>query len=232
VAFSNIGAADEIHGESGDDFIYGQKGNDVIFGEGQDDDIIGGYGGEFALYDEYDPLRKILLNTDGSASKWTSTPTGVEFFLNFDATEGPAAALDPAKKTDGDDKIFGDLGNDWLVGGSGRDDMYGGFGNDLLNADDCLIFDWQSNTDFKFAGINVSNNKLEMGHRTATGWVVDTWTNYQLKPGIDYIVMLTANGSAATLWKCTSERSSAALSPTSWWSASAARGSTSRTSRS
>ena len=409
MAFSNIGAADEIHGESGDDFIYGQKGNDVIFGEGQDDDIIGGYGGEFALYDEYDPLRKILLNTDGSASKWTSTPTGVEFFLNFDATEGPAAALDPAKKTDGDDKIFGDLGNDWLVGGSGRDDMYGGFGNDLLNADDdlttnsslnnapdtsasyedrayggagrdvliantggdrlidwtgeynsylvpfspfgmatvsrtiqpmlqeflyalsasdgadptratdvagadparngepwgelglvlqkdaawhdqhggpsdpqpgnskgardvlrtanfntgtaqgftpqvgtfavannryevapatsggdaislfnqadtvipiyfemqatinalkptggasanaYLIFDWQSNTDFKFAGINVSNNKLEMGHRTATGWVVDTWTNYQLKSGIDYVVMLTANGSAATL---------------------------------
>jgi Ca2+-binding RTX toxin-like protein len=42
------------------------------------------------------------------------------------------------KKSDGDDKIFGDLGNDWLVGGSGRDDTYGGFGNDLLNADDDL----------------------------------------------------------------------------------------------
>ncbi len=34
--------------------------------------------------------------------------------------------------------IFGDLGNDWLVGGTGRDNMYGGFGNDLLNADDDL----------------------------------------------------------------------------------------------
>jgi Ca2+-binding RTX toxin-like protein len=368
--------------------------------------------GEFALYDEYDPLRKILLNGDGSASKWTGAPTGVEFFLNFDATEGPAAALDATKKTDGDDKIFGDLGNDWLVGGSGRDDMYGGFGNDLLNADDdlttngslnnlpdtsasyedrafggagrdvliantggdrlidwtgeynsylvpfspfgmatvsrtlqpglmdflyalsasdgadptrtaaylgpnggdparngepwgemglvlqkdaawkdqhggpsdpqpgnsngardvlrsanfntgaaqgflpqvgtfsivnnryqvgpstpygdaislfneadtvipsyfemqatinavkptggvwanaYLIFDWQSNTDFKFAAINVSNNKLEIGHHTASGWVTDTWTNYQLKPGNDYVVMLKVNGSAVTL---------------------------------
>ena len=40
-------AADEIHGESGDDFIYGGKGNDVLYGEGQDDDIIGGYGNDW-----------------------------------------------------------------------------------------------------------------------------------------------------------------------------------------
>ena len=40
--------------------------------------------------------------------------------------------------TDGDDKIFGDLGNDWLVGGTGRDNIYGGWGNDLMNADDVM----------------------------------------------------------------------------------------------
>ena len=40
----DIGAADEMHGESGDDFIYAQVGNDVVFGEGQDDAIVGGYG--------------------------------------------------------------------------------------------------------------------------------------------------------------------------------------------
>ena len=38
--------------------------------------------------------------------------------------------------TDGNDIIFGDLGNDWLVGGTGRDIMFGGWGNDYLNADD------------------------------------------------------------------------------------------------
>ena len=41
-------------------------------------------------------------------------------------------------KTDGNDAIFGDQGNDWLVGGTGRDTMYGGWGNDYLNADDKL----------------------------------------------------------------------------------------------
>ncbi|MFZ0529420.1 MAG: HYR domain-containing protein [Propionicimonas sp.] len=41
------GAADEIHGEAGDDWIYGMAGNDVLFGDGQDDDMVGGYGDEW-----------------------------------------------------------------------------------------------------------------------------------------------------------------------------------------
>ena len=39
-----IGAADLVHGETGDDTIHGELGDDVLFGEGQDDDIVGGYG--------------------------------------------------------------------------------------------------------------------------------------------------------------------------------------------
>ena len=34
--------------------------------------------------------------------------------------------------------MFGDEGNDWMVGGTGQDTMYGGWGNDLLNADDVM----------------------------------------------------------------------------------------------
>src|SRR5439155_384949 len=48
------------------------------------------------------------------------------------------SASTPAKTTDGDDVLFGDLGNDWLVGGTGRDNLYGSWGDDLLNADDDL----------------------------------------------------------------------------------------------
>ena len=72
-----------------------------------------------------------------------------EFLLNFDEAEGlfrpegvvPNATDNrpqtyPEVNDDGQDAIFGDLGNDWLVGGTGRDNIYGGFGNDLLNADD------------------------------------------------------------------------------------------------
>ena len=93
--------------------------------------------GEFALYDEYNPLRRITVS--GTLANGTAV-NGGEYFLNFDANDptAPPAPQDSTKKTDGDDRIFGDLGNDWIVGGTGRDDMYGGFGNDLLNADDDL----------------------------------------------------------------------------------------------
>jgi Ca2+-binding RTX toxin-like protein len=46
--------------------------------------------------------------------------------------------LQATVNTDGDDVLYGDLGNDWLVGGSGKDELWGGWGNDLMNADDIL----------------------------------------------------------------------------------------------
>ncbi|MDT8434866.1 MAG: hypothetical protein RQ731_08945, partial [Anaerosomatales bacterium] len=84
-----------------------------------------------------------LLGPDGTAAK---DGTGLQWFLNFDETEGvylPGGVTDKVLVydgvfNDGDDAIFGDLGNDWLVGGTGRDDIYGGWGNDVMNADDVL----------------------------------------------------------------------------------------------
>ena len=97
--------------------------------------------GEFALYDEYNPLRKIELAASATGQIY-------DFLLNFDDSQGilvpggttsgngnQSVTYGPARN-DGADAIFGDLGNDWLVGGTGRDDMFGGFGNDLMNADD------------------------------------------------------------------------------------------------
>lgn len=103
--------------------------------------------GEFDLYDEFNALRKVMLNADGSLNDGTGV--SFNFLLNFAETEGvirPAGTVPkstgqqatdyPQVNDDGADAIFGDNGNDWIVGGTGRDDMYGGWGNDLLNADD------------------------------------------------------------------------------------------------
>jgi Ca2+-binding RTX toxin-like protein len=259
-ALNDNGAADEIHGEAGDDFIYGQVGNDVLFGDGQDDNLLGGWGadwisggmgddgilgddgriltsrnglaedlygieavedldllissagtaqeaiinvsgklkktavltpfnvgpdeldplfvpefaddilfgglgsdaihggagddaisgtealpgyyanphnpgdylrygdireGEFNAYDENNPMAKVYVDPETGAFVQPDDPIAVEFILNF---------LD--EEIDGDDVLFGDLGNDWIVGGTGRDHLYGGWGDDLLNADD------------------------------------------------------------------------------------------------
>ena len=95
-----------------------------------------------AQYDPTDPLRKIPLTSSGTLAK--TSAGGLNWFLNFNSTEGPLdtywapAAGFTAVATDGNDDIFGDLGNDWVVGGTGRDTLWGGWGNDLLNADDDL----------------------------------------------------------------------------------------------
>jgi Ca2+-binding RTX toxin-like protein len=106
--------------------------------------------GEFALYNEYDPRLKIMLEFyDTNPEDPLAEPEILDFLLNFNTNEGvirPAGTVPkatgqqtesyPQVWDDGRDAIFGDLGNDWLVGGTGADDMYGGWGNDLLNADD------------------------------------------------------------------------------------------------
>ena len=105
--------------------------------------------GEFFLYDEYDPRRTIMFYDDGSVWKAGDAPEK-SYFLNQLSDEGPTenGPIELAPNgtpiaygdahNDGADVIFGDLGNDWLVGGTGRDTLWGGWGNDLLNADDVL----------------------------------------------------------------------------------------------
>jgi Ca2+-binding RTX toxin-like protein len=105
--------------------------------------------GEFDLYDEYDPRLKIMLDSTGELWKSAAQGTAYEFLLNFNTDEGvvrpegyvPKATGQqteyyPEVFDDGRDAVFGDLGNDWLVGGTGADDIFGGWGNDLINADD------------------------------------------------------------------------------------------------
>jgi hypothetical protein len=98
--------------------------------------------GQFALYDEFDPRRKILLNQDGTANK---TGTGLPWFLDLNAAE-----------QDGTKILFGDLGNNWIVAGTGQNDMYGGFGNDLLDARSSQDIDGGLNDQPDYAA-NISN---------------------------------------------------------------------------
>jgi Ca2+-binding RTX toxin-like protein len=121
---------------SGNDIIYGGLGDDFLHA-GAGDDAISGAEAMVEYYHalpivnfnplEYNPLTRKLAPYD-AANPRQKIPN---FFLNFDA-------IDPLgnKIHDGRDNIFGDLGNDWLVGGTNRDRLFGGMGDDLLDADD------------------------------------------------------------------------------------------------
>jgi Ca2+-binding RTX toxin-like protein len=63
-----------------------------------------------------------------------------------------------------------------------------------------IMFDYQSPTDFKFAGVDVGLDKLRIGHRTADGWVVDAQLPMRLGAGKDYNLALAIHGTVATLY--------------------------------
>jgi len=71
---------------------------------------------KLAAYDANDPREKIP-----------------NFFLNFASFDQAGVLIE-----DGKDRLFGDLGNDWVVGGTGHDRLFGGMGDDYLQLDDNL----------------------------------------------------------------------------------------------
>jgi len=64
-----------------------------------------------------------------------------------------------------------------------------------------VIFDYFSPTDFKYAGINISNNKIEMGYRDDSGWheVVQSNKPVKIKPERLYDVLVAVNGTHVTV---------------------------------
>ena len=68
-------------------------------------------------------------------------------------------------------------------------------------ANSYVIFDYRSPTDFKWAGINISNDQIEMGYRDASGWhqVAKSNKPVQLKAGITYDVLVAVNGTNVTV---------------------------------
>ena len=67
------------------------------------------------------------------------------------------------------------------------------------NANAYIIFDYFSPTDFKYTGIDISTNKIVMGYRDAGGWHVIAQTPKQMSYGTYYQLLLSVNGTTATL---------------------------------
>jgi len=78
-----------------------------------------------------------------------------------------------------------------------------------FNADDAstnrftnsfIIFDYQSPTDFKFAGAYLGTDQWLIGHRTSFDWVTDAFVSAPINPLTDYDLRLTIeNGNSVVL---------------------------------
>ena len=149
----DLGAADELHGESGDDIIYGMSGSDALFGEGQDDDLMGGTGHDWisggsgedgVLGDDgrivtsrngtAEPLAGIAattqqsISTPGRSQQATIHVTGqLKKTVNLTpfSVDPAGDPLADQLQTEADDILFGGWGNDFLHGGAGDDAISG-----------------------------------------------------------------------------------------------------------
>lgn len=63
-----------------------------------------------------------------------------------------------------------------------------------------IIFDYQDEQNFKFAGLEAGTDKVQIGHRTEWGWAVDTQSNLRLRDGQSYDLTLVMHGTVATLY--------------------------------
>jgi Ca2+-binding RTX toxin-like protein len=146
------GNDDVIYGGLGDDDMHGGAGNDGMSGAEALPDFykdpentarveVGDIAG-----DRSTEIRIIPRDGNGTFNPnfydfVNALPKLANHFLNFENDASLRTTIGShfdANRGDGKDVIFGDWGDDWVVGGTGRDHLFGGMGNDLLNLDDNL----------------------------------------------------------------------------------------------
>jgi Ca2+-binding RTX toxin-like protein len=160
---SDIGAADEVHGESGDDFIYGTAGDDALYGDAGDDDLIGGYGNDWIsggtgqdgiLGDDgriwtsrnglAEPLNGIEAIPASELDLYIATGGDIQnSVINITGQLKKTANLTPFKLGDPDepqytptyDPLYAD---DIIYGGWGSDFIHGGDGDDAVSGAEAL----------------------------------------------------------------------------------------------
>ena len=131
------GGNDTITGSRASDTIYGQEGDDTIYGGSGHDTLYGGTGDDLLVGD--DKPENLAADTVADI-KALGTDAALDAFI--DSVENPDA--------DGNDQLFGGVGNDvllgmggddYLDGGAGEDAIFGGAGNDIIvyDSNDYLV---------------------------------------------------------------------------------------------
>ena len=123
------GGDDTITGSSASDTIYGQEGDDSIYGGSGHDTLYGGTGDDLLVGD----------GEPGSVADLT-----VEKIMELgtgDALDAFILSVEEGLGANGNDQLFGGVGNDvllgmggddYLDGGAGKDAIFGGSGNDII----------------------------------------------------------------------------------------------------
>ena len=150
---SDLTAAANFEGGSGNDTLTGGSGNDTLKGNAGADQLRGGSGNDTLYADSSDTVIEggagtDTLHVEGSTGVAIGAGAGIETAYGnvgddvFDGSDLAVAANfeggsgnDALTGGSGDDTLSGDAGDDTLKGNAGADQLRGGAGNDTLFAD-------------------------------------------------------------------------------------------------
>ncbi|MCB1985921.1 MAG: M10 family metallopeptidase C-terminal domain-containing protein [Burkholderiales bacterium] len=123
---------DLIVGRKGNDVLYGSKGNDTISGGLGEDSMYGGSGQDVVDY-SYSNSGWIIDLRDEHAKLLNSN--GINDFGIYNTNNNTRETIKDFEDvigSQGNDRIYGDAGENVLKGERGKDYLYGGAGNDHL----------------------------------------------------------------------------------------------------
>ena len=121
------GGDDIITGSSASDIIYGQEGHDTIYGGGGHDGLYGGTGDDLLVGDDK-PENLDDVTVEGI--KDLTEDELDDFIKSVEGTDDDGN--DQLFGGVGDDVLLGMGGDDYLDGGAGEDAIFGGAGNDII----------------------------------------------------------------------------------------------------
>jgi hypothetical protein len=121
-----VSGIEQVRGSIYDDTITTGSGNETIRARGGDDIIDGGGGTDWARYSSApgNVIASLGSNNQTTAAYIQDGYGGFDTLLH----------IENLRSGGGDDKLYGDAGNNWLLSGSGHDSLFGGAGNDTLSA--------------------------------------------------------------------------------------------------
>lgn len=196
---------DSLYGDDGIDTLFGDAGNDVLYGGAGDDILNGGAGNDTYYLSTYDDNIVELARggTDTIVLSETVNFTIINNVENVIYSGGSTTingnALNNIIKTaDGDDVLFGDIGNDRLDSGLGTDTLTGGSGVDIfVLANPTSATDYDIITDFtdRSDRISLANVKAELGY-VGINMLADGYIKIEQGNGC-LNIMLDADGNGA-----------------------------------
>ncbi len=204
--------ADGIKGEAGNDIIDGRAGNDSLAGGDGDDTLIGGQGNDaidggigndIAVFtgnsSEY-TLRAFSANKVQFAQVGGGAGDGTDILTNIETYRFADGDFTFADFFDGDNRLFGSSGADFLAGFEGNDLLVGYAGNDTLDGGvgtDIVDFG-TAGSDFEAAAsFDGVNDYVAVAHDASlnlTDFTLEAWVRTTGSDGIDRVITKPVGG--------------------------------------